>query len=63
MIQFLVGVLIGMAVVGFAAKGYIMSQVAAEREKLSTQYEALRTSIDARVAAIRKTAAEKVAGK
>lgn len=54
MIQFLVGVLVGMAVVGFAAKGYIMSQVAAEREKLSAQYEALRTSIDARVAAVRK---------
>lgn len=63
MMNFFVGVLVGMAIIGFAAKGYIMTAVAKEREALAAQYDSLKASIDARVAAVRKTAAEKVAGK
>lgn len=63
MMYFVFGFLAGVVVCGILAKGYVMTMVAKERAALSAQYDSLKASIDARVAAVRKTAAEKVAGK
>lgn len=63
MMDFILGVLVGVVGCGVAAKGYVLTVVAKERAALAAQYDSLKATIDARVAAVRKTAAEKVAGK